>query len=162
MVSHAETKFIPQWYGECNMHFILYNRILVSIYYLHIIKHICIYLIHIIYPNMLLMNLMLSPLFPLPSPTLLKLLYYTAVNNIFVKMVFCGCRSKYVVSGLITEISTMVEVVNTFLDNETLTNQNSLTHLLDSDEENEDPILSIQPSLYCTMADFINKMDSDS
>ena len=56
----------------------------------------------------------------------------------------------------------MAEVVNTFLDNETLTNQNSLTHLLDSDEENEDPILSIQPSLYCTMTDFKNKMDSDS
>ena len=56
----------------------------------------------------------------------------------------------------------MAEVVNTFIDNEMLTNQNSLTHLLDSDKENEDPILSIQPSLYCTMTDFINKMDSDS
>ena len=98
-------KFIPRWYGECNMHFILYHRTSVSMYCLYIIKHVCIYFIHIIYPNMLLMNLMLSPLFPLPSLPLLKLLYYTAVNNIFVKLVFCGCRSEYVVSGLLTEIS---------------------------------------------------------
>ena len=56
----------------------------------------------------------------------------------------------------------MAEVTNTFLDNEMLTNQNSLTHLLDFDEENDDPIHSIQPSLYCTMTDFINKIDSDS
>ena len=60
-------KFIPRWYGECNMHFILYHRTSVSMYCLYIIKHVCIYFIHIIYPNMLLMNLMLSPfsLFPL-------------------------------------------------------------------------------------------------
>ena len=51
------------------------------------------------------MNLMLSPLFPLPSLPLFKLFYYTAVNNIFVKLVLCGCRSEYVVSGLLTEIS---------------------------------------------------------
>ena len=56
----------------------------------------------------------------------------------------------------------MAEVTNTFLDNEMLTNQNSLTHLLDFDEENDDPIHSIQPSLYCTTTDFINKIDSDS
>ena len=52
--------------------------------------------------------------------------------------------------------------INTFLDNETLTSQNSLTHLLDFDDENDDPIQSIQPSFYFTMTDFINKMDSHS
>ena len=54
----------------------------------------------------------------------------------------------------------MAEDINTFLDNETLTSQNSLTHLLDFDDEYDDPIHSIQLSLYCTMTDFINKMDS--
>ena len=56
----------------------------------------------------------------------------------------------------------MVEDINTFLDIETLTSQNSLTHLLDFDDENDAPIQSIQHSFYCTMTDFINKMDSHS
>ena len=56
----------------------------------------------------------------------------------------------------------MAEDFNTFFDNETLTSQIPLTHLLDFDDENDDPIQSIQPSFYCTMTDFINKMDSHS
>ena len=54
---------------------------------------------------MLLMNLMLSHLFPLPFPLLLKLLSNTCVYNIFVKMVFCSCGSECGVPGLLTEIS---------------------------------------------------------
>ena len=56
----------------------------------------------------------------------------------------------------------MAEDINTFLDNETLTSQNSLTHLIDFDDENDDPIQSLQPSFYFTMTDFIYKMDSHS
>ena len=54
---------------------------------------------------MLLMNLMLSHLFPPPFPPLLKLLSNTCVYNIFVKMVLCGCSSECGVPGLLTEIS---------------------------------------------------------
>ena len=55
---------------------------------------------------MLLMNLMLSALFPLPFPSSpLKLLYNTGMYNIFVKIVYCGCSSECGVPGLLTEIS---------------------------------------------------------
>ena len=57
----------------------------------------------------------------------------------------------------------MEEVINTFLDNEILTDQNSLTHLLDYDEEESDNLInSIKPSLYYTMTNFINKIDTDN
>ena len=56
----------------------------------------------------------------------------------------------------------MAEVINTFLDNEILTDQNSLTHLLDFDEESDNSINSIEPSLYYTMTNFINKIDTDT
>ena len=56
----------------------------------------------------------------------------------------------------------MAEVINTFLDNEILTDQNSLTHLLDFDEESDNSINSIEPSLYYSMTNFINKIDTDT
>ena len=56
----------------------------------------------------------------------------------------------------------MAEVINTFLDNEILTDQNSLTHFLDFDEESDNSINSIEPSLYYTMTNFINKIDTDT
>ena len=56
----------------------------------------------------------------------------------------------------------MTEVINTFLDNEILTDQTSLTHLLDFDEESDNSINSIGPSLYYTMTNFINKIDTDT
>ena len=57
----------------------------------------------------------------------------------------------------------MAEVINTFLDNEILTDQSSLTHLLDYDEEESDNLInSIKPSLYYTMTNFINKIDTDT
>ena len=57
----------------------------------------------------------------------------------------------------------MAEVINNFLDNEILTDQNSLTHLLDYDEEQSDNLInSIKPSLYYTMTNFINKIDTDT
>ena len=71
----------------------------------YILNRVYIYRIHNIYPNMLLMNLMQSHLFPLPFAPLLKLLPNTCVNNIFVKIVFCGCSSECGVPGLLTEIS---------------------------------------------------------
>ena len=83
-------------------------NVLLVLLYMYILNHVCIYLIHIIYPSMLRLNLMLFPLFPFPFPPptpLLKLLYNTGVYNIFVKMVLCGCRSECGVLGLLTEIS---------------------------------------------------------
>ena len=57
----------------------------------------------------------------------------------------------------------MAEVINTFLDNEILTDQSSLTHLLDYDEEESDNLInSFKPSLYYTMTNFINKIDTDT
>ena len=56
----------------------------------------------------------------------------------------------------------MAEVINTFLDNEILTDQNSQTHLLDFDEESDNSTNSIEPSLYYTMTNFINKIDTDT
>ena len=100
MVSQAETKFIPRWYSECTMHFILYHSIFVSLHYLYILNLIYINITHFIYPYMLLMNLMLSALFPLPFPSSpLKLFYNTGMYNIFVKMVYCGCSSECGVIG---------------------------------------------------------------
>ena len=43
-----------------------------------------------------------------------------------------------------------------------LTDQNSLTHLLDFDEESDNSINSIEPSVYYTMTNFINKIDTDT
>ena len=57
----------------------------------------------------------------------------------------------------------MAEVINTFLDNKILTDQNSLTHLLDYDKEESDNLInSIKTSLYYTMTNFINKIDTDT
>ena len=56
----------------------------------------------------------------------------------------------------------MAEIINTFVDNETLTDQNSLTHLRHFDEESDDSMHLIEPSLYCIMTNFINKINSDS
>ena len=56
----------------------------------------------------------------------------------------------------------MAEVINTFLDNEILIDQNSLTHLLDFDKVSDNSINSIEPSLYYTMTNFINKIDTDT
>ena len=57
----------------------------------------------------------------------------------------------------------MAEVINTFLNNEILTDQNLLTHLLEYDKEESDNLInSIKPSLYYTMTNFINKIDTDT
>ena len=56
----------------------------------------------------------------------------------------------------------MAEIINTFVDNETLTDQNSLIHLLPFDKESDDLIHLIEPSFCCIMTGFINKISSDN
>ena len=56
----------------------------------------------------------------------------------------------------------MEQSINLFLDNNNLTSQNSLTHLLDFDTDFNDLTNSIKPSMYYTEGDFINKLDNKS
>ena len=51
---------------------------------------------------------------------------------------------------------------NTFFENIHLTNQNSLTHLLDFDEEHSDLSNVLKPSFYYTDTEFIQEMNPDS
>ena len=52
----------------------------------------------------------------------------------------------------------MEQSINLFLDNNNLTSQNSLTHLLDFDSDFNDLTNSIKPSMYYTEGDFIKKI----
>ena len=56
----------------------------------------------------------------------------------------------------------MEQSINLFLDNNNLTSQNSLTHLLDFDSDFNDLTNSIKPSMYYTEGDFIKKLDNKS
>ena len=56
----------------------------------------------------------------------------------------------------------MEQIINTFLDNENLTNQNSLTHLLDFDDEFSDLTNTVETSRYYSSADIIQKIESNS
>ena len=56
----------------------------------------------------------------------------------------------------------MEQSVNLFLDNNTLTSQNSLTHLLDFDSDFNDLTNSIKPSMYYSEGDIIKKLDNKS
>ena len=51
---------------------------------------------------------------------------------------------------------------NTFFENIHLTNQNSLTHLLDFDEEHSDLSNVLKTSFYYTDTEFIQEMNPDS
>ena len=63
------------------------------------------------------------------------------------------CKTGCFVSDLLTE-KKIAKVINTFLDNEILTDQNSEAHLLDFDEESDNTINSIEPTLYYTQLSF--------
>ena len=56
----------------------------------------------------------------------------------------------------------MEQIINTFLDNENLTDQNSLTHLLDFDDEFSDLKNTVETSRYYSSADIIQKIESNS
>ena len=56
----------------------------------------------------------------------------------------------------------MEQSINLFLDNSNLTNLNSLTHLLDFDDNYNDPAKSIQPSKYYSEDVFMEKTDTNS
>ena len=56
----------------------------------------------------------------------------------------------------------MEQSINLCLDNNNLTSQNSLTHLLDFDSDFNDLTNSIEPAMYYSEGDFINKLDSKS
>ena len=98
------------------------------------------------------------PLNPPPPPVL----YNTKIHIMPARIILDICKPGCFVSDLLTEIKNNGEVINTFLDNEILTDQNSLTHLLDFDEESDNSINSIELSLYYTMTNFINKIDTDT
>ena len=53
----------------------------------------------------------------------------------------------------------MEQSINLCLDNNNLTSQNSLTHLLDFDADYNDLTISMEPSIYYSESDFINKLD---
>ena len=56
----------------------------------------------------------------------------------------------------------MEQSINLFLDNNSLTSQNSLSHLLDFDSDFNELTNSIKPSMYYTEGDFIKKLDNKS
>ena len=56
----------------------------------------------------------------------------------------------------------MAQTINSFIDNINLTSQNSLTHLLDFDEEYYEWMYSIKPSLYYSDINFIESINTDS
>ena len=56
----------------------------------------------------------------------------------------------------------MEQSINLFLDNSNLTNLNSLTHLLDFDDNYNDLSKSIQPSKYYSEDIFMGKSDTNS
>ena len=56
----------------------------------------------------------------------------------------------------------MAQTINSFIDNINLTSQNSLTHLLDFDEEYYEWMHSIKPSLYYSDINFIESINTDS
>ena len=56
----------------------------------------------------------------------------------------------------------MAQTINSFIDNINLTSQNSLTHLLDFDEEYYEWMHSIKPSLYYSDINFIKSINTDS
>ena len=56
----------------------------------------------------------------------------------------------------------MAQTINSFIDNINLTSQNSLTHLLDFDEEYYEWMHSIKPSLYYSDINFIENINTDS
>ena len=53
----------------------------------------------------------------------------------------------------------MEQSFNSFLDNENLTNHNSLTHLLDFHDDYNDLTNSIKPSMYYSEDDFMSKLN---
>ena len=55
----------------------------------------------------------------------------------------------------------MEQIINTFLVNENLTHQNSLTHLLDFDDEFSDLTNTVETSRYYSSADIIQKIESN-
>ena len=56
----------------------------------------------------------------------------------------------------------MEQTINNFIDNINLTSQNSLTHLLDFDEEYYEWMHSMKPSLYYSDINFIQNINTDS
>ena len=56
----------------------------------------------------------------------------------------------------------MEQTINNFIDNINLTSQNSLTHLLDFDEEYYERMHSMKPSLYYSDINFIQNINTDS
>ena len=56
----------------------------------------------------------------------------------------------------------MEQTINNFIDNTNLTSQNSLTHLLDFDEEYYQWMHSMKPSLYYSDINFIENINTDS
>ena len=56
----------------------------------------------------------------------------------------------------------MEQTINNFIDNLNLTNQNSLTHLLEFDEEYYEWMHSMKPSLYYSDINFIENINTDS
>ena len=56
----------------------------------------------------------------------------------------------------------MEQSINSFLDNENLTIHNSLTHLLDFDDDYSDLTNSIKPSMYYSEEDFMSELNPKS
>ena len=56
----------------------------------------------------------------------------------------------------------MEQSINSFLDNENLTIYNSLTHLLDFDDDYSDLTNSIKPSMYYSEEDFMSELNPKS
>ena len=56
----------------------------------------------------------------------------------------------------------MEQSINSFLDNENLTIHNSLTHLLDIDDDYSDLTNSIKPSMYYSEEDFMSELNPKS
>ena len=56
----------------------------------------------------------------------------------------------------------MEQSINLFLDNKNLTIHNSLTHVLDFDDDYSDLTNSIKPSMYYSEDDFMSKLNPKS
>ena len=91
--------------------------------------------------------------FPSTPP---PVLYNTKIHIMPARIILNICKPDALSLIYYLKSKTMAEVINTFLNNKILTDQNSLTHLLDFDEESDNSINSIEPSLYYTMTNFIN------
>ena len=87
---------------------------------------------------------------------------HSTFQNLTYEIAVLGLVSQVLLTIILHNGAAHIEIENTFFENIHLTNQNSLTHLFNFDEEHSYLSNVLKTFFYYTDAEFIQEMNSDS